>query len=497
LIRWVGPLGIVGLFLILRFVGLEADAPFGLTWSGALFTDEGWYSNAAVRDANGLPWYVYGDFNPAVSMPLGQVVMRGVFEVAEPGLLIARATVAAATAMAILVWFEIVRRSHGTEAAVITALILSVSSFYFGFSRLAFMEHLGLLFAALCLFLLTFARSDRWNVGISAAAAHLACAAVLVKANMVFVVPAGLVLILLQSGSLRRALAASTTFVAAFSFIVGGYQVIARHFFALDLAYFRAINLEFRSIGSVREWLANVLEKLAQLSSSLGAPLTSFIALVVLLGLMSDRKLWRAPLFVVSIVWITFSIGLASVINHAPLRYMIPLFPAVAILAGVSFARLRQGRYWQMPVVVALVYSIGLGALVFESARNLRYLTSLEHTFLDMVRDVAATARDDVGADREPILIGSFADTVALETGIKSVNSEFGLLPIHSRIAAGSRPTHLVLFTVNELAVSAIEAHGGELTPLKTWDVMQNYYHRIPTELSRISWPDPVETPPD
>ena len=39
---------IILFFVLLRFINLDADFPQGITTSAALYTDEGWYSNAAI-----------------------------------------------------------------------------------------------------------------------------------------------------------------------------------------------------------------------------------------------------------------------------------------------------------------------------------------------------------------------------------------------------------------------------------------------------------------
>ena len=73
-----------------RLYALEADFPLGLTSSGELFTDEGWYASSASRHAIGLPWLVNGDFNPAIQMPVGQWLLALVFDVFGASLLSTR-----------------------------------------------------------------------------------------------------------------------------------------------------------------------------------------------------------------------------------------------------------------------------------------------------------------------------------------------------------------------------------------------------------------------
>ena len=485
-------LGVAVLFAALRFYGLNADPPFGLTWSGALFTDEGWYSNSAMRDAHGFSWYIPDDFNPAVTMPLGQLFVRGGFFLLEPSLHSVRLMAATVSVLSIVIWFQIVRLHFGSLAASVTAISLSVSWFAFGFNRLAFMENFAVLFVALCIWALSFDLTGRKTYAIAAIAGVCAACAALVKPSMIFVVPAGLVLILMKTTTLRQAIPVGAAFASVFALVFGSYQVLARVLFAVDLNYFRLINLDDRVVSGVAEWAMNAATMFVKLGTALGLPFASFAVCAIALGLLVDPRLRRSPLVLACLVWIAGSIALSSTINHSPPRYMIPLLPAVAILTGAALASLVHTQWERIRPVLALLYGLGFGVIFYEGALTLRYVLTLEYTFHNMVRGIEQEVLEDLELAGAPLLVGSFADTVSLATGLPSVNSEFSIKPIEMRIAEGLRPSHLVHFTVNEKAVSAILAHGGELTPLKTWDVMQNYYHRIPTELSRITWPEDI-----
>ena len=59
-------------FAALHAVHLDADFPNHSPWLAdwAKYTDEGWYGNAAMRAHLFGNWYMAGDFNPAVAMPV-------------------------------------------------------------------------------------------------------------------------------------------------------------------------------------------------------------------------------------------------------------------------------------------------------------------------------------------------------------------------------------------------------------------------------------------
>src|SRR3569832_1123624 len=62
----------IGIFAVLHAMNLVADFPNHTPWhiDWAKYTDEGWYSNAAVRAHLFGYWYVAGDFNPAPAVPV-------------------------------------------------------------------------------------------------------------------------------------------------------------------------------------------------------------------------------------------------------------------------------------------------------------------------------------------------------------------------------------------------------------------------------------------
>src|SRR5215472_10011067 len=79
----------------LRFVHLDADFPPGVTTSRALYTDEGLYSLNAIRASTGRSWYVPGELNTSINLPVGPILQLGVFRISGRSLIVARSLVAA------------------------------------------------------------------------------------------------------------------------------------------------------------------------------------------------------------------------------------------------------------------------------------------------------------------------------------------------------------------------------------------------------------------
>ena len=80
--RWLTILSLAAAMLVfLRFLHLDADFPLGINWSADVYTDEGLYSNAATRHVVSGEWYLAGDLNAAINMPLGQLLHRMAFSI--------------------------------------------------------------------------------------------------------------------------------------------------------------------------------------------------------------------------------------------------------------------------------------------------------------------------------------------------------------------------------------------------------------------------------
>src|SRR3954466_4371647 len=111
--RWLlrGMLAATLVLMVLRFYHLDADFPLGINWSGDVYTDEGWYANSAVRHYLFGYWYLAGDFNPSVVMPVAQLADRAAFALFGLSMTSVRILAALASAAVVTLTGLIVRRS--------------------------------------------------------------------------------------------------------------------------------------------------------------------------------------------------------------------------------------------------------------------------------------------------------------------------------------------------------------------------------------------------
>jgi len=82
--------GIAALFA-LHAVHLRADFPNNSPWMDySKYTDEGWYGKAAIEHYVLGSWYVHGDFNPSVALPVLPVMEFVLFRFTGVSLVAAR-----------------------------------------------------------------------------------------------------------------------------------------------------------------------------------------------------------------------------------------------------------------------------------------------------------------------------------------------------------------------------------------------------------------------
>ena len=132
---------------VLKFCYLAADFPNESPWliDQAKFTDEGWWSNAAVAHALTGHWFVPGDYNPAVALPVWPFLISLLFRFTGVSFIAARALNVAISVATLGVVFLLLRRFARPNSgfpALLGVVLLSASPFAFAFNRLAILDTL-------------------------------------------------------------------------------------------------------------------------------------------------------------------------------------------------------------------------------------------------------------------------------------------------------------------------------------------------------------------
>src|ERR1700758_4285875 len=138
--------GIAVLFA-LHAVHLRADFPNNSPWMDySKYTDEGWYGKAAVEHYVLRSWYVHGDFNPSIALPVLPTLELVLFRFTGVSVVAARLLVLAIFALNLLLAYLVLRTQVSRPASLLGVTLLVTNAFLYAFSRFAILEQPLMLF---------------------------------------------------------------------------------------------------------------------------------------------------------------------------------------------------------------------------------------------------------------------------------------------------------------------------------------------------------------
>jgi 4-amino-4-deoxy-L-arabinose transferase-like glycosyltransferase len=420
----VGLVGLVSLY----YRNLTADFPNYSPWvDWSKFTDEGWYGKAAIEHWVRGSWYVPGDFNPSVALPVWPLMEAGVFHFTGVGLAAARALAVSVFIGALLALFFLVKKYQNKWMAGVVVTVLALSPFYYAFMRMAILEPPLLLFTVLALVAAAGARWRQW--GALASVGVLVVLIVFTKTTGVCGLPAIAYLMWRTNHREWAKFGRCCVVVGAVALLLGGgyYLGLVRPHYAADFKYLFAANARPNYTLHSRwdaVWGAFCDGMWASRWFYPGA-----IA-AVLLALTVERKLWRNPLFGACVLWIGgYFVFIAWHCNLQPRYYLLPLAPMVMLL---SLALQQVVRERKRMVTAALVAVMVVGTV--RGARlTFRWMRHPEFTYLTAARELTRTM--DAAPGDNKLLMSISGDQLTLMTGVKAICDDFGTDELEARIA--------------------------------------------------------------
>lgn len=445
------------IFSALHFVHLGADFP-GRWKEHAVLTDEGWYGRAAVLEVQQQSWHMAGDFNPAVATPLFPLLETGLFYLTGVNVTAARALEAGFFLVMIFGVMWLLWKETGVDVALWVGALLSTSYFYFALSRLAILEAPAaafLVLAACC------ARMGRSPVLRGLCVGVLLLASVLVKLSSAFAVPAILYFVSISASSTRSRVTAMAVSCLPLAAGLGFYRMALLRPYAADYSYFSAINMKNRLhlSGSVRS-LAHAL-----LDGGRFAPLLYILAVLSLLYLVG-RRVRYSPLLKFSMLWAGCYALYMTAVHYAPPRYFVAAAVPFALWIGLATASsLQQPSGWQF------LFAIGIGAAILINGTLVGlYLAKPSYSFLGMAQNIRARMIEN--GNPNAYLLGHFADTMSMMSGVHSVNSEHGTEPLEWRIEHYHPAYYAGEANSPDPQVLALLRKDFELTPIAHYDIL-------------------------
>ena len=435
------------IFYALHFLHLKADFPNQSPWvDWSKYTDEGWYSDAAIRHYLSGHWYWKGDFNPAVALPVWPAIEWVVFKFTGVTLVAARALTVCVFGLTLVTLYLLIRRhtrprsndSGKPLAAAMAVFFLCTSPLLYVFERMAILE--PLLIALTVLALLTASTMHPVHLrqrslrGLLQALclAVLLPAMVLTKTTAICLFPAILYMIWARAGyRIRPALRlALPPFVAGAGLWCAYFFVLVRPHYLADYRYLFSANaytgIELEPVSRV------ILNTIAD-GAWMGSPLYLAFFLVVLLVLFWRPKLLSNPLVASLLLWIGgYFAFLAYHNNLQPRYYLVVAVPITAVVAlGIDNFLQMRGR---TPTLIAgaLATVIVLAIAIPDAARQLGYILHPTYEF----EAAAQGIKQIVLADRthSHLILSISGSDLTLMTGLPSIDDDFGTLDLDQRV---------------------------------------------------------------
>ncbi len=429
-------------FLALHFLHLRADFPNSSPWSDwAKYTDEGWYGDAAIRHYLRGTWHLPGDFNPAAALPVWPLLEAMLFRFTGVGIVAARAlTVVVFIGIAVggaallrkrLPTGEPLSRWSLVLAAAAAALLMSVSPYFFVFSRMAVLEPLLVLLMLMALLTAAHVRPGApwWhNVAREVVLGVLLALMIGTKTTAIALVPAIAYLLADACRWKPRAMLRAAIVAGGTTVLLWGtyYVALVRPRYMEDFRYLFSAN---RYTGITGENAKDILLSAFKDGMWIGSVIYPLMFAVLVFALVR-RRVWRDPVFVSLVLWIAGYF--AFLIYHANLQpryYLVVAVPMTLLVVRGS----QHAIAWRWQSACALVPAMLL--LVAHDAKGtLHYLRHPDYTFQNAAIQVGKIVESEPNHSHTVLSISG--SDLTLMTGLPSICDDFGTMQLEDRIAA-------------------------------------------------------------
>jgi hypothetical protein len=430
-------------FAALHAWHLRADFPNRSPWvfDWAKFTDEGWYGAAAIRAHLFGHWYLAGDFNSAVVLPVWPFVEWVLFFFTGVTVEAARGLAVFCFFLSLALTYMLLRgrgpRSHLADddlsarrpewMAPLAVTLAVTSPFLYSFNRLAILEPLETALTLVVLNLAVRLPKMKRPVLVSIGIGLLFALMLLTKTTAAFLAPAvgwAMIVPLWE----KRKLALKCALAGAVSAAVGygaWMALIARAGLMGDYVYFFAVANSY-PVPQGHSWPLAAFwwsfHGLLWIDHSL-TPLAVALALAAALAWRAGwaRRLWRDPVFGAAILGIMGLIGFMTMKDHPQPRYfVVPAFLVFIVVAMGAAALVEQtgwGRKVGWAVVAAVVIATGVHGM-----ETMRYAAHPEYTWVNAATGL--THYIDTHPNGKRLMVSVSGDEITLVTHLPTICDE-------------------------------------------------------------------------
>jgi hypothetical protein len=456
---------VAAVFLAFHALHLNADFPNHSPWMDwAKYTDEGWYGDGAIRHFQRGNWYVPGDFNPAVALPVWPLLEAALFRFTGVNLTAARALSVGIFTLILLASYLLLRRSQvfytpaglaGEKppvslAPAVAVLLLAVSPFCYAFSRMAILEPLLILLTLFALLAASYATPAQKTGKIPLwsrlrgslpliSLGLLVPLMVLTKTTALFLLPSIAWLLWARAGYRLRPFLRLGLPIAVIAAVIwlGYFGLIVRPHFLSDYRYLFSVNSTTGITPSSTLWVLGDTITFGICIGYIIYPLsltTGFLALVVW------PRVLRNPIIPALLLWIAgYAAFLAYHDNLQPRYYLViavPLTLLVPVVYEALWASTRSTPRRSVPHVQRLVLTGAIAAVtvlaVTDASQTFHYVRTPEYTYVSaakQIHQIVSSARN-----HNPLVLSISGSNLSLMTGLPSICDDFGTMDLAVRV---------------------------------------------------------------
>ena len=447
-------LAVTAIFFALHFLHLNADFPNHSPWiDWSKYTDEGWYGDAAIRHYLLGHWYLKGDFNPAVVLPVWPALELLVFRFTGVSPTAARALTLCVFAFTLFVFYRLIdlytrtSTSGSSLAAPLAVLLLCVSPFFYVFERMAILEPLLIALTALALLTashlhpLTFRGGATW---ISSAAKFLPSIAlglllpamILTKTTAIFLIPAIAYMVWARAGyrfhsAIRLAILPSAMAIILW---LAYLLLFVRPHYLDDYRYLFSAN---GYTGIELEPYSTVILNTISDGLWMGHVLYPLFFVVFALALFWKPRLFSNPLVPSLLLWTGGYFAFLAYHNNLQPRYYLVAAAPITVLVALGIDSFRQSslnesthRVFISNIIATLVV---LAIIIPDAFTQLDFVLHPEYTFLAAANAIKRIIVAD--PTHSSLVLSISGSDLTLMTGLPSIDDDFGTMELVDRVA--------------------------------------------------------------
>lgn len=425
--------GLVVLLLALRFWHIQADFPNYHFYSQerARFTDEGFYTSAALNYFTLGHTYIPGGWNPGVFMPVWPLMVGVLFHFIGISVVAARSLAVICTVIGVLLAYAVTRQYRSQTFALFTVLLVSVNALGFFYARLAILEPAFVMFLLLAIYLA--GKIQPGNYGLAIAVGVVFVAMALTKATGLFVLPAVLYPIWGRNRGNRSAAWKLVLIPLAIVVLsVGCAKFVWHAFYAPD----------YPMILGVRPWwqLEHSPPRLLRffMRGTWVDPVLFPLALAAfLVAAFRLRFLWQDTFFTMAFLWETGYAAFIVFHYDGPPRYFVALIVPTIWLALIFMEWLwREHRSLGQLAVTCILASV-VWNLAFIGTYLLRPRYKLINAAMGIrriIRSGHSGGSFALNGNGKDLLIGRGADEISLLSGGVPAMDSDGAMPLADKL---------------------------------------------------------------